>query len=101
VTRQRPGSSGVLIPRVDKRFFFSFKTSTPTVGLFPREHSNKGVTLTTYPHLMPRLIMSGAYTLIPLIHILSMQWDCSYLDHHTTTSCSGATIVSKGILIYI
>lgn len=81
--------------------FFSFKTSRPTVGLFPRKQSNKGVTLTTHLHLMPRLTMSGAYTPIPLTHIPSMQWDCSYLHHHTTMSCSGATIVSKGILIYI
>jgi hypothetical protein len=45
--------------------------------------------------------MSGAYTSFPLIHIPSMQWNCSYLHHHTTMSCSGSTIVSKGILIYI
>jgi hypothetical protein len=57
--------------------------------------------LTTHLHLIPRLIMSGACTSIPLIHIPNMQWDCSYLHHHTTMSCSGATIVSKGILIYI
>lgn len=60
------------------------------------------MTLTTHLHLMPRLIMSGAYTPIPLTQIPSMQWDCSYLHHHhTIMSCSGATIVSKGILIYI
>lgn len=57
--------------------------------------------MTTHLHLTPRLTMSGAYTPTPLIHIPSMQWDCSYPHHHTTTPCSEATIVSKGILIDI
>lgn len=100
MTRLRAGPSEVLIPRKEKRFF-SFKPSRPTVGLCPRKQSNKGVTMITHLHLMPRLIMSGPYTPIPLINIPSMQWDCRYLHHHTTTSCSEATIVSKGTLIYI
>lgn len=101
MTKLRAGSCGVLIPRTDERFFFSFKTSRPTVGPFPRKQSNKGVTLTTHFHLKPRFIISGVYIPIPLTHISNVRWDCSYLHHHTTTSCSGATIVSKRILIYI
>jgi hypothetical protein len=101
VTRLRAGPFGVLIPRKEKNFFFFLQNFQTNCRALSQKASNKGVTMTTHLHLTPRLIMRRAYTPTPLIHIPSMQWDCSYLHHHTTKSCSGATIVLKGTQIYI
>jgi hypothetical protein len=97
-----------------QEIFLFFKISRPTVGsiqppihvyqgLFHRGYSNKGVTLNTYLHLVPRLITSGAIP-IPLIRLHGTQRDFGYLYPvclPTITSHSRVTFVSKGILIYI
>lgn len=100
MTRLQAGPSGVLIPRKDERFFFlqNFQTNCRALS---QEAEQQGCATDHTPSSHAKV--SGEWRLRPYspTHIPSMQWDCSYLHHHITMSCSGATIVSKGILIYI
>jgi hypothetical protein len=50
-------------------------------ALSPGVKRGRGVTLTTHPHLVPRLRMSRNYTSSPLKHLHGVKWDSFMTDH--------------------